>query len=89
MHENEVIPPYSLIIQDFHRKTYHTYKTYFNLWKPEKGQQHNRHETTTVIQLLYNCYTIVIQLLYNCYTIVIQSQSQKLKELAEPGKKLK
>ena len=31
LYKNEVIPPCSLIVQDFHRQIYHTYKTYFNL----------------------------------------------------------
>ena len=50
LQENEVIPPCSLIVQDFHRRIYHTYKTYFNVWKSEKAQQRNRPETTTAIQ---------------------------------------
>ena len=35
--ENEVIQPCFLIVQDFQRRTYHTYKTYFNLLKSEKN----------------------------------------------------
>ena len=48
--ENQVIPPCSLIVQDFYRRINHTYKTYFNFCRLEKAPQHNRHETTTAVQ---------------------------------------
>ena len=49
LHENELILPCSLIVQDFQRNIW-IYKTYFNLWNSEEAQQHNRHETTTAIE---------------------------------------
>ena len=44
------VSPSSSIVQDFQRKIYQACKRYFNMWKSEKAQRHNRYETTTAIQ---------------------------------------